>query len=746
VKKEIKKSVYVLIILLLIAGAALPAQTGKSGQDRTPLRVPEIAGRVQVDGVLDEAVWQKALKLELDYEVFPGENTPPPVRTDVYIAYTAAYFYVAFRAYDKNTAAIRAQLSERDNIETGDWVGVCLDTFNARRRAYTFSCNPLGIQAEAVETNAGSDAGWDTIWASAGRIVADGYIVEMAIPFRSLRFQRKQGEQVWGFNARRNYPRSVEHSIGLIPEDRNNFCLICQYPKIIGFRGAKAGRNVEIDPSLSALSTQQRDELTGEDWQERKNKFEPGLTAHWGITPNLTLSTALNPDFSNIEADVAQLDTNKQFALYYPEKRPFFLEGAGIFETGLQAVYTRSLADPRWGVKMTGKEGRHGLGFYSVRDNITNLVFPGSRGSTSAYLGGESTGTVMRYRCDVGKESNVGILLTDREGGDYYNRLAGVDTYWRFSPQKFITCQFITSGTRYSQQVAAANGQPEGKITGTALDFVIRHVSRNVGYFVNYRQVSPGFRADLGFMPQAGYRHLNGVFILAAWGTPNLWYTFMNAITSFEYESDYNGDLLYRSANLTANYYGPGQTQITLYGNSGKRKFMEQIFSTDNVQVNFSIKPTVSLHLWLGGLYGKQIDYVNVRPGTQVMINPGIEYRIGRRIFLSLDHVYEQLDVEAGRLYTANVANLKMEYHFSRRAFLRTIMQYVDYKYNIGNYLIPMDPESKHFFTQVLFSYRLNPQTMFFLGYSDNRYGEQGVPLTRTNRTLFLKIGYALTL
>lgn len=745
-KRKILKSVNVLIVLFFMSGASLQAQAKKPARDNTPVRVPEIAGKIKIDGELDDTAWQKALKLELEYEVFPGENAKPPVRTIVYIAYTTSHFYAAFRAYDENPKAIRAQLSERDKIETGDWVGICLDTFNAQRRAYTFSCNPLGIQSEAVETMNGSDTSWDTIWASAGRIVTDGYIVEMAIPFRSLRFQRTQGEQVWGFNARRTYPRSVEHNIGLVPEDRNNYCLICQFPKIIGFRGAKAGKNIEIDPSLSAIGTQQKEELTGEDWQDMKVKFDPGLTAHWGITPNLTLSTALNPDFSNIEADVAQLDINKQFALYYPEKRPFFLEGAGIFATGLQAVYTRSLADPRWGVKMTGKEGRHAVGFYSVRDSITNFLFPGSRGSTSTSLNRESTGTVLRYRYDVGKESTVGMLLTGRESGDYYNRLAGVDTYWRFSPRKFITFQYLTSGTRYSQEVAADNGQPAGNTTGTALDFVFRHISRNVGYFVNYRQVSPGFRADLGFMPQAGYRHINGVFILAAWGNPNLWYAFMNAVSSFEYETDYTGDLIYKSANLTANYHGPGQTLLTLYGNTGKRKFMEQVFSTDSVQANFSIKPTVSLHVWLGGLYGKQIDYVNVRQGTQLMVNPGIEYRLGRRIFMSLDHVYEQLEVENDRLYTANVGNLRLEYHFSRRAFLRTILQYVDYTYNIENYLVPMDPEFKHLFTQVLFSYRLNPQTMIFLGYSDNQYGAQGVHLTRTNRTFFLKIGYALVL
>jgi hypothetical protein len=294
--------------------------------------------------------------------------------------------------------------------------------------------------------------------------------------------------------------------------------------------------------------------------------------------------------------------------------------------------------------------------------------------------------------------------------------------------------------------VAEENGQPRDNIPGTALDFVFRHVSRNVGYYVNYRQVSPGFRADLGFMPQAGYRNLTGVFILAAWGNPGLWYAFMNAISTIEYETDFDGDLIYKAITLTTNYHGPSQTQITLKGNLGKRVFMGNIFSTNSVEANFSILPNASLQVRLGGAYGNQVDYVNVRPAVQVMFNPGIQYKAGKSITINLDHVYEQLNVDAGRLYTANVSNLQIQYHFSRRAFFRTILQYIDYRYNTENYVSYQDPEYKHLFTQVLFSYRLNPQTMLFLGYSDDYYGIGYSPIKQTNRTLFLKVGYALVL
>ncbi|MCP4547105.1 MAG: carbohydrate binding family 9 domain-containing protein [bacterium] len=203
---------------------------------------------IRVDGVLDDELWQEALLLEPGYEVEPGENIPAPVGTEVLLAYGVTHLYVAFRAWDPDPSAISARLSDRDEIWDDDWVRIVLDTFNDERRTYNFACNPLGIQADLIDSPEGGGAAWDAIWDCAGRIHASGYVVEMAIPFSSLSFQRREREQIWGVDAVRSYPRDVAHEIGLFPRDRSNNCYMCQSEKLIGFAGASPGRAIELDP------------------------------------------------------------------------------------------------------------------------------------------------------------------------------------------------------------------------------------------------------------------------------------------------------------------------------------------------------------------------------------------------------------------------------------------------------------------------------------------------------------------
>ncbi|MCP4154949.1 MAG: carbohydrate binding family 9 domain-containing protein [bacterium] len=742
-----KKFIVQIILVVSLVVFFLNGDTGLVAAEdgKTPLNVPRVEGKVRVNGVMDEALWQEALKLELAYEISPGENIAPPVRTEVFIAYGKAHLYLAFRAFDSDPSAIRALLTDRDNIADNDWVSVRLDTFNDQRRSYNFSCNPLGVQAEAVEANSGTNDGWDAIWASAGRIVKEGYVVEMAIPFRSLRFQRKDDVQVWGFDARRFYPRSYQHTFSITPNDRNNNCSICQMKKISGFKGARVGRNIELDPSVSGHLYRERADLTGDQW-EKDSKLEPGITAHWGFTPNMTLSAAVNPDFSNVEADVAQLNINTLYALYYPEKRPFFMEGSSLFETPLQAIYTRAIAVPDWGVKLTGKEGGHAVGFYTARDSITNLLYPSSQGSVSSSLEGGATGSVLRYRYDVGKASTVGVLATDREGKDYFNRLVGADVYWRFSRKKFVNAQFLTSQTRYPESEATAAGQPLDKFNGTALDFVFRHESRNIGYYATYQQVTPGFRADLGFMPKAGFRLATGNFIYASWKGPGHWYSFINVAPTVEYEVDFDGEVIYKAASVSSYYVGPSQIGLYVKGALGKEGYYGRMFDSNFLFLSFSIRPSNSLKLLLDVIYGDQIDYSNAREGAKLSFRFETRCNLGRHFSMSLAHEFERLNVDAGRLYSANITNLNLVYQFNRRFFLRSILQYVDYAYNVEHYSFPMDPKYKHLFTQVLFSYRLNPQTMVFLGYSDDHYGYSTIPVTQSNSTVFLKVGYALSL
>jgi hypothetical protein len=737
-------SLFIILYFFIVPGWV----EGNSIPRKALHRVPEVNSKIKIDGVLNETVWRQALKLELNYEVEPGENIKPPVETEILMVYDAERLYVAFRAYDPSPSMIRARFTDRDNIWEDDYVGIVLDTFNDSRLTYNFYCNPYGIQAEKIIDIEGRENQWDAIWNSAGVITKQGYIVEMEIPLSALRFQRKKQDQVWGIDAVRGYPRGLSHLLGLFPRDRNNNCYMCQAHKIIGFKGVKPGKNIELAPTLTGVLTQERESFPGGKFASKTRKLDPGLSARWRFTPNLTMSAAVNPDFSNIEADAAKLDINTQFALSYPEKRPFFMEDANLFNAPFQVIYTRTLVDPDWGIKLTGKEGANAVGFFTVHDNRTLIIFPSSQRSQTASINMPNVSTAFRYQRDIGKSSGLGLTVTDREGEDYYNRVAGVDGFFKLTGKDLFTVELMGSWTHCPDDVANEYGQPHGNIDGRLLALQYNHDTENYGMYLIYHNLSPGFRANLGRTYQVNYNYIYGGARYTLRRDPGHWYTKINAGASFQYEEEHDSrNLLNKGLTLELDYEGPWQSFLDLLVNISKRGYMGKLFRANFLVFSAGIRPTGSLSMGIYGACGDQIDYANVQAGNRLRINPVVQYKIGRHLFVGVDHVYEKLNVTGGRLYTANLSNLSLVYQFNRRTLLRTILQYAHYNYNPDLYSFDIDPQFNHLFSQVLFSYKINPQTVLFLGYSDDYYGYSYIPgLKQNNRTLFLKIGYALVL
>ncbi len=726
-------------------------KTLKMGTRENPYNLPRTDQPPKIDGKIDETVWESGLKIELPYETWPRENVEAPVRTECYLLYDNSCLYVAFKAYDPDPGKIRAYYYERDKFLYDDFVVIFLDTFNDERRAYGFRSNPFGLQWDDIRTRTkvaqgrGVPVAWDAIYNSAGKIYDWGYAVEMAIPFNQLRFQRTKEDQVWGFDLRRIYPRNWMHTIDNIPLDRNNNCLMCQFAKLEGFKGVKPGRNIELVPTLTAVRTDARTEMPAGDYEKLNEDVEAGLTARWGIGTNMALSATVNPDFSQVEADARQLDINEPFALFFEERRPFFYEGSDYFNTNFSAVYTRTMRDPSWGVKLTGKEGAHTVGAYVVRDEITNLIFPGSHSSQSTSLDMANTSYVLRYKLDMGRNVTFGVLGTDREGGDYFNRLAGVDSELRFSRKDSIQMQFLASSTRYPGDIALDFGQEEEKFSGQALDVKYSHDARNWDFSLEYQDLGQGFRADLGYMPQVNYRR-GDVSTGYTWiGKRGGWFRELTLGGSYGYSEDQDGNLIYSGGTMQMIYQGPVQS----YGILQARKWTESYVGVDFDQLAFTfywqMRPK-RFELTLQCDFGDRIDYSNIRPGERIRIIPIILYKPGRHLRLSLSHIYEKLKVDTGRVYTANVSELSAAYHFNVRAFFRGIVQYVDYDYNADNYLFPITPRYKNLFTQFLFSYLINPRTVFFLGYTDNYDGRIDYPLTQGNWTVFAKISYSWSL
>jgi hypothetical protein len=711
--------------------------------------IPKTDLKININGVLDEDAWSDAVKFNLDIEVMPAENVPAPVDTECYLIYDNNHLYVGCRAFDPEPEKIRAYLSDRDQAWQDDSIGLIIDTFNDQNRAFGFFVNPLGIQGDEIMSNGGSqeDMSWDAIWDSAGQITDFGYVVEIAIPFRALQFQPSKKEQIWGFAPVRNYPRSRRHQISSFPLDRDEAqCILCQLPKIRGFSGAEPGRNIELDPTVVGLYSDERENFPEGPLKKQDSLGNVGISGRWGFTNNMTLSAALNPDFSQVEADVAQLDINKQFALYYPEKRPFFLEGQDFFETPVQALYTRSIADPDWGVKISGKEGKNAFGFFSAQDQLTNLIFPGSQGSSSGFLNQQSFSNVLRYRRDVGGGSTLGLLLTDRESDGYHNRLAGLDGLLRLNKSDVITFQFLGSQTAYPDSLAQDYNQDIGELYGYAANVEVSRQKKNYVIFGSFKDFSPEFRADLGFVPQVDFRNfeVGGGYLYVP--TEKSFFSQINAIVNYDQSNDHQGDLLERELEANISLSGPMQSNLTTVVGVRKKVYKQEPFSQFFNHIFFSFRPTGTFQSGISLSYGDEIDYAYVRAGKYFQISPDLNWNLGTHINMNFSYLYRWLKIDGERLFLAQLPQMHFIYHLNSRAFLRAILQYQHIDRNLDLYEDDVETKTQTLFSQLLFSYKLNPRTVLFLGYSDNYLGFYDISLTQTDRTFFLKIGYAWTL
>jgi hypothetical protein len=501
----------VAVLSVLASGPGVYGQDKGERPERRNYQVSRATSAIKVDGVLDEQAWRDALSISLDIEYLPADNQPAPVDTDVLLTYDNNNLYVAFKAFDPDPSAIRAHLMDRDEIQTfvqDDNVLFMIDTFNDERRAFQFRINPLGVQADAIfsELDRIEDFSWDVIWESKGRITSEGYVVEVAIPMNQLRFPAGDQVQTWGFSFGRSYPRNVRHRIAEGRRDRNVSCVLCQIPTVTGFEGIKAGRNLVVTPTVTADRTDIREDLPNGDLEGGDENLEAGLDVRWGVTPNYTLNATVNPDFSQVEADVAQLNVNERFALFFPEKRPFFLEGIDFFSTLMPSVFTRTVASPDWGGKLTGKQGKNAIGVFATQDTVNNILIPSNQGSSFTSIDEDVLGSVLRYRRDVGKGSTLGVLYTGREGDEYHNRVAGLDGFFRLSDRDTVNVQYLRSNTQYPGEVAEEFGQPDGEFDAGALEILYSHQERGWDLFARYRDFEEGFRADFGFMPRVDMR------------------------------------------------------------------------------------------------------------------------------------------------------------------------------------------------------------------------------------------------
>jgi Domain of unknown function (DUF5916)/Carbohydrate family 9 binding domain-like len=723
------------MICLLLAGAiasAAAAQEAAGKRVRVPFPIPRTTEALTLDGAIAETLWERALMLPLRYEVQPGENIDPPVRTEMLIAYDDVNLYVGFRCHDDDPSAIRARFTDRDSLFSDDFVGIVLDTFNDERRAFEFFANPLGVQADMLmdDVSGNEDSNWNAIWESAGRITDEGYEVEFLIPLTQLRFETTAGDQTWGIDGIRSYPRRDRHHITLFPRLRGENTYLGQEEKISGFSGIQRVQNLEVVPTLTAVQTLQRKDA------------DPGLTVKWGVTPNVTLNATVNPDFSQIEADAVQLDVNTQFALFFPETRPFFLEGSDLFRTArLNLLHTRQVVQPDGALKISGKTGRHAFGVFSARDETTTIILPGSLRSRTRVLDADTTATVGRYRADVGDRSTVGAMVTDRRGGGYFNNVVAFDSRYRMTSADSVSAT-VALATTQDEPGAGGVATPQQR-SDTAIDVFYDHSVRSWNAYTNYTNMGRDFRADVGFITQVDTRRGE---VGGGWtwhGEEGQFYNRINVSGNVDQSEEEDGSLLEREWEGYISYNGPRESFAYWGGGVGRQIWngirIDRRFQSANAE--FQAAPDVRVGSRAN--WGGTVDFSQIRPADVRAGRTFVNVSAGRHVSVRFSHNYELLDVAGGRLYSAHVPEVRIVYQRDLRTMARVILQYSDVTRDPALYTTTVARESRDVFTQLLFSYKVNAQTALYFGYVSGASATEQSPLTQTNRTVFGKVSYA---
>ena len=714
-------------------------------QSQPNYNIPRVNTEPRIDGQIDQGEWSQATRIPVNIETNPNDNVPAEVEAQALLMEDGEVLYVAFIALDPDPDQIRAFYRDRDSMWNDDWVAIILDTFNDERRAFEFFANPYGVQADAIQddVNGDEDRSWNAIWDSAGQINQDGYVVEMAIPMKQLRFTPSQNNQTWGIDLVRFYPRDRDTRIANNPRDRNIACYLCQISKADGFANLTRSRNLEVIPTVTSTSVENRNPAMG-GWDSESIDAQGSLDVRWGISQDLYLNATLNPDFSQVEADSAQLDINNTFSLFFPERRTFFLDGADYFDTFERLVHTRNISDPDYGLKLTGKSGGHTYALLTANDVTTSFLIPRSLGSSVASLGEtESKVAIGRYRLDIFENSTIGALITDRRADGYNNTVSSVDAVLRPTDQDSISIQSMHSSSDYPTLIQSQYGQA-GSLSDTSQRLEYRHNDRRWDWRLGYTDMGDDFRADLGFVNRVDFKFVVATVGHTWRGESDDFFNRIRVALDYDRTQDQSGLQLEEEFEVFLNMDGPKQSFLSgLFGGSEtywNGKYFDEQFN----QLRIGFTPRANLRLSALIRVEDIVDFANTRLGRSKRLGPSVNYRWGKHLELDFDHTLQQFDVDGGRLFTANLTDLKTTYQFSARSFLRFTLQYTDNKRNQDLYVRSVQARTKQLTTQLLYSYRFSAATRFFIGYSDAGFQNDTYDaIEKTNRTVFAKFSYA---
>ncbi|MEO7086605.1 MAG: DUF5916 domain-containing protein [Gemmatimonadaceae bacterium] len=766
------------VVFQLAAGTTQPTYSGRLGQ--TTVAPPKIEATIVVDGNLDEPVWRQAALLTGFSLYSPTDGRPSPDSTAVLVWYSSDAIYFGIRAFEPHGPA-SASLADRDRVSADDNVEIHLDTFDERNRAFVFIVNPLGVQADGTKSEAGgfipgsnvgpgqNDLSADFIWQSRGHVTDWGYEVEVRIPFSSLRYPVKSPQR-WGLQI----DRHVQHSgyeETWTPAVRASASFIVQEGTLTGLTGMHHGQIVELNPELTnTVNGSPCCSPALRDWKYSGNP-QFGGNIRWTLGSNYVLNGTIKPDFSQIEADATQIAADARFALFYPEKRPFFVEGLDQFNVPNTLVYTRTIVQPDEAVKLTGKLGRADVAVMSALNQ-----------RQTSYNGERPLVDIVRLRQSFGDQSLAGLLYSERVGKGLENRVLGGDTHLVFWDKYYAQFQLAESATRL-------NGVTR---SGPMWEAVVDGTGRQFGFHYNIIGISPNFRADNGFVPRVGYVQ-PGVSNRVSWyGSPG---AFVERFTAFvtvnglwQYPDFFAMKSLledHASLNLTANLRGGWSVGLSpklssyAFAPSDYTNLYVSTFTGATQTGVFPFTPSPRIESLLNGVtvsspqfqsftasagatLGTDVDFLETSRVRRVDYNASLDLRPSKQLRIGATYVSSAFARRSDDQRSAftYIPRVKIEYQLARPLFVRVVSQYTATKRTplldprTGEVLLTGVPGSltsaplnvsNGLRTDWLLSYRPSPGTVFFLGYGGSLSEPDPLAFQRLRRTddaFFIKLSY----
>ena len=714
-----------------------------------------------------------------------GESVSEP--TDAYLGYDQKNLYVVFVCFD-NPGQVRARMSRREDVYDDDQVEVILDTFHDRRRAYAFQTTPLGVQWDAIWTEASReeqtsghfDTSFDTVWDSRGKVTDRGFVVWMAIPFKSVRFPAAK-QQEWGIILYRGITRKTEDSfwphISLKVEGR-----LGQAATLYGLEGISPGHSIELIPygllrGFRALDTR---DFSNPYFQHAEVQGQPGMDAKFVIHDHFVVDMTANPDFSQVESEDPQITVNQRYAVYFPEKRPFFLENEDYFRTPMDLFFTRSIGDPSAGIRLTGKDGPYSVGLMSADDRSPGLAVPDS----SPFSGMRSYFTTARVSRDIFRQSSVGALYTDWEcptTGEF-NRIGGLDTHLKFHSNWILDGQAVVSSSNLTLDCEAnfypfssGNRGNNNYYAGPAQKLELRRDGLHFSYDGIYNDVSPGFVSIPGFinrvdiretMQEADYRFRPRKGWIVDWG-PSFVVRYDFDHTGLRLDTDYRPYLAIQGRGQTVIIVNPYEElrerlrpqDFCFYGYSvfcpptslGNQDYHEHT-SGASIQTGYFKRFTLAASYY----WGDAINFVALPPSgnptpynqpflaNEDLASASVTFRPMKPLKIENTYLFERLRATdstflsvqsqipgVGRgILNNHILRSKWNWQFTPKLSVRVILQY--------NALLAGTPgvgspytylsTSKQFNADFLITYLVHPGTAIYAGYNSDLRNLNVVP------------------